>query len=277
MRSMRSKKNIYNRINTLTGTHRQIMRSKMRSTARRCVPKNFSLDKATTPYRIINASPVILSTGRASPRWVPYTASRNRHHVDEESRLDTLKLCKPSIPVYHADVRVWEVNNKNTGEPIGLWYFDPYARVGKRSGAWMNSHRDQQKIKGNVLPIVSNNCNFIKGNSDEPVLISWDDATTFDFYRCQLTFRLISGAAVAQVKQVFEYVAEQVVVTEVSSTKSAETPPSRPVNKEIHPSVLKVWAVQNTMLATARATDPGWPGKARAALSAITVFMAASS
>lgn len=105
MRSMRSKKNIYNRINTLTGTHRQIMRSKMRSTARRCVPKNFSLDKATTPYRIINASPVILSTGRASPRWVPYTASRNRHHVDEESRLDTLKLCKPSIPVYHADGR----------------------------------------------------------------------------------------------------------------------------------------------------------------------------
>lgn len=82
------------------------------------------------------------------------------------------------ISVYHDDVRVWEVNNKNTGVAIGLWYFDPYARVGKRSGAWMNSHRDQQKINGNVLPIVSNNCNFIKGNSDEPVLISWDDATT---------------------------------------------------------------------------------------------------
>jgi len=82
------------------------------------------------------------------------------------------------VPVYHQDVRVWEVNNKNTGKVIGLWYFDPYARTGKRSGAWMNSHRDQQKIKENVLPIVSNNCNFIKGNADEPVLISWDDATT---------------------------------------------------------------------------------------------------
>ncbi|HEU0126852.1 MAG TPA: M3 family metallopeptidase, partial [Flavobacterium sp.] len=70
------------------------------------------------------------------------------------------------VPVYHSDVRVWEVNNKNTGAIIGLWYFDPYARVGKRSGAWMNSHRDQQKIKENVLPIVSNNCNFIKGNSN---------------------------------------------------------------------------------------------------------------
>ncbi|MBF4467170.1 M3 family metallopeptidase [Flavobacterium sp. LC2016-12] len=82
------------------------------------------------------------------------------------------------VPVYHPDVRVWEVNNKGTGNPIGLWYFDPYARQGKRSGAWMNSHRKQQKIKANVLPIVSNNCNFIKGAADEPVLISWDDATT---------------------------------------------------------------------------------------------------
>lgn len=105
----------------------------------------------------------------------------------------------------------------------------------------------------------------------------WDDATTFDFYRCQLTFRLISGAAVAQVKQVFEYVAEQVVVTEVSSTKSAEAPLSRPGNKEVHPSVLKVWAVQNTMLATARATDPGWLGKARAALSAIEALSKAAA
>lgn len=110
------------------------------------------------------------------------------------------------VPVYHADVRVWEVNNKNTGEPIGLWYFDPYARVGKRSGAWMNSHRDQQKIKGNVLPIVSNNCNFIKGNSDEPVLISWDDATTLfhEFGHAlhglcsNVTYPSLSGTSVAR-------------------------------------------------------------------------------
>jgi peptidyl-dipeptidase Dcp len=82
------------------------------------------------------------------------------------------------VPVYHPDVRVWEVNNSTTGNPVGLWYFDPYARQGKRSGAWMNSHRKQQKIEENVLPIVSNNCNFIKGAADEPVLISWDDAKT---------------------------------------------------------------------------------------------------
>lgn len=110
------------------------------------------------------------------------------------------------VPVYHPDVRVWEVNNKDTGKLIGLWYFDPYARVGKRSGAWMNSHRDQQKIKQNVLPIVSNNCNFIKGNSDDPVLISWDDATTLfhEFGHAlhglcsNVTYPSLSGTSVAR-------------------------------------------------------------------------------
>lgn len=110
------------------------------------------------------------------------------------------------VPVYHADVRVWEVNNKTTGESIGLWYFDPYARVGKRSGAWMNSHRDQQKINGKVLPIVSNNCNFIKGNSNEPILISWDDATTLfhEFGHAlhglcsNVTYPSLSGTSVAR-------------------------------------------------------------------------------
>ncbi|UUF16150.1 MULTISPECIES: M3 family metallopeptidase [Flavobacterium] len=110
------------------------------------------------------------------------------------------------VPVYHPDVRVWEVNNKDTGKLIGLWYFDPYARVGKRSGAWMNSHRDQQKIKQKVLPIVSNNCNFIKGNSDDPVLISWDDATTLfhEFGHAlhglcsNVTYPSLSGTSVAR-------------------------------------------------------------------------------
>lgn len=83
-----------------------------------------------------------------------------------------------NVPVYHSDVRVWEVSNKVTGKLIGLWYFDPYARVGKRSGAWMNSLREQQKLDGDVLTIVSNNCNFIKGAENEPILISWDDAST---------------------------------------------------------------------------------------------------
>lgn len=110
-----------------------------------------------------------------------------------------------TIPVFHSDVRIWEVSNKLTGKIIGLWYFDPYARSGKRSGAWMSSYRDQQKLS-NVLPIVSNNCNFIKGNVNEPVLISWDDATTLfhEFGHAlhglcsNVTYPGLSGTAVAR-------------------------------------------------------------------------------
>ncbi|MBB4800248.1 peptidyl-dipeptidase Dcp [Flavobacterium nitrogenifigens] len=83
-----------------------------------------------------------------------------------------------NVPVYHPDVRVWEVSNKVTGKTVGLWYFDPYARAGKRSGAWMNAYRNQQRLEGDVLTIVSNNCNFVKGAPGEPILISWEDAST---------------------------------------------------------------------------------------------------
>jgi peptidyl-dipeptidase Dcp len=71
---------------------------------------------------------------------------------------------------------VYEV--RRGGKRVGLWYFDPYARAGKSSGAWMNEYRTQEKFKGDVTPIVSNNSNFIKGKPGEPVLISWDDAST---------------------------------------------------------------------------------------------------
>ncbi len=82
-----------------------------------------------------------------------------------------------NVPVYHPDIKVWEVKDKTTGKHIGLWYFDAYAREGKRSGAWMNAYRNQQKLE-NVTTIVSNNSNFVKGKPGEPVLISWDDANT---------------------------------------------------------------------------------------------------
>jgi peptidyl-dipeptidase Dcp len=82
------------------------------------------------------------------------------------------------VPVYHPDVRVWQVKDKASGAPVGLWYFDPYARPGKRSGAWMNAYRAQEKFHGDVTTIVSNNANFVKGKPGEPVLISWTDAET---------------------------------------------------------------------------------------------------
>ena len=83
-----------------------------------------------------------------------------------------------NVPVYHPDVRVWEVTDATSGRHVGLWFFDPYARPGKRSGAWMNAYRRQEKFEQPVTTIVSNNSNFVKGNPGQPVLISWDDATT---------------------------------------------------------------------------------------------------
>ena len=83
-----------------------------------------------------------------------------------------------NVPVYHPDVRVWEVTDKTTRRHVGLWYFDPYARPGKRSGAWMNAYRNQERMTGEITTIVSNNSNFVKGKPGEPVLISWDDAET---------------------------------------------------------------------------------------------------
>jgi len=80
------------------------------------------------------------------------------------------------LPVVVPDITVYEV--RRGGKQIGLWYFDPYARDGKSSGAWMNEYRTQEKFRGDVTPIVSNNANFVKGAPGEPVLISWDDATT---------------------------------------------------------------------------------------------------
>ncbi|HEV8702093.1 MAG TPA: M3 family metallopeptidase [Candidatus Polarisedimenticolia bacterium] len=81
------------------------------------------------------------------------------------------------VPIAHPDIRVWEVTDA-AGKHVGLWYFDPYARPGKRSGAWMNAYRNQSKFDGVVTTIVSNNANFVKGKPGEPVLISWDDAST---------------------------------------------------------------------------------------------------
>src|SRR5690606_6284190 len=46
-----------------------------------------------------------------------------------------------SVPVFHEDVRVWEVTDRATGAHVGLWYLDPFARPGKRSGAWATTYR----------------------------------------------------------------------------------------------------------------------------------------
>ncbi len=80
------------------------------------------------------------------------------------------------LPVFDPEMSVYEV--KRGGEHVGLWYFDPYARPGKQSGAWMNAYREQQKVDGDISTIVSNNSNFIKGAKGQDATLSWDDART---------------------------------------------------------------------------------------------------
>lgn len=84
-----------------------------------------------------------------------------------------------TVPVFHADVKVWEVTDKDSGKPIGLWYLDPFSREGKRSGAWATTYRSSTSFEGQTNVLASNNSNFIKPAPGEAVLVSWDDATTF--------------------------------------------------------------------------------------------------
>lgn len=109
------------------------------------------------------------------------------------------------LPVFHEDVTTYEV--LKGGQVIGLFYFDPYARKGKRSGAWMNAYRTQSNVDGKaVRPIVSNNSNFIKAAPGEPILISWDDASTLfhEFGHAihglssNVTYASLAGTAVAR-------------------------------------------------------------------------------
>src|SRR5271168_3318767 len=84
---------------------------------------------------------------------------------------------RKDVPVWHPDVRVWEVRDR-TGKHQALFYGDYFARSSKRSGAWMTSLRDQQKLDGEVTPLIINVCNFVKGAGGEPSLLSPDDART---------------------------------------------------------------------------------------------------
>jgi peptidyl-dipeptidase Dcp len=113
---------------------------------------------------------------------------------------------RSDVPVYHADVRVWEVVRENA--VIGLFYGDYFARPGKQGGAWMSSFRDQERVNAkkeneSVLPIIINNCNFSKS---DPCLLSFDDAVTLfhEFGHAlhgllsQVRFPRLSGTNVAR-------------------------------------------------------------------------------
>lgn len=84
---------------------------------------------------------------------------------------------RKDIPVYHPDVRVWEVKGRD-GQHVGLFYGDFYAREGKNGGAWMSSLRRQSTLEGPVTPQVTNNLNYNKPPAGQKTLLSYDDAET---------------------------------------------------------------------------------------------------
>ncbi len=110
----------------------------------------------------------------------PYFVLENIQQAafDTATRLFGLTfVARPDLPVYHPDVRAYEVHDtaRDPDAPIGIFLADHYARPDKRSGAWMSSYRDQETLDGAVTPIIVNNNNFARA---EPTLLSFDDAET---------------------------------------------------------------------------------------------------
>jgi peptidyl-dipeptidase Dcp len=90
------------------------------------------------------------------------------------NKLFGLTFAPVDVPVWHPDVRSWEVRGADGGH-VGIFLGDYFARPSKQSGGWMGTLRDQEKLRGDVRPIVLNVMNFNKG---EPTLLSFDDART---------------------------------------------------------------------------------------------------
>lgn len=97
---------------------------------------------------------------------------------DTAKRLFGLSFAeRTDLPRYHPGVCAWEVSDK-AGQHVGIFLGDYFARPSKRSGAWMSVFRGQQKLRGEIRPIVVNVMNFSRGAEGEPALLSMDDART---------------------------------------------------------------------------------------------------
>ncbi len=118
-------------------------------------------------------------------------------------RLFGLTFTPAEVPLYHPDARAWEVTDAS-GAHVGLFIGDYFARASKHSGAWMTSLRDQEKLAGNIRPVILNVCNFSKPAAGEPALLSFEDARTLfhEFGHAlhgllsDVTYPLLAGTAV---------------------------------------------------------------------------------
>ena len=118
-------------------------------------------------------------------------------------RLFGLTFTSADLPLHHPDARAWDVTDAK-GKHVALFIGDYFARSSKHSGAWMTSLRDQEKLAGDIRPIVLNICNFSKPSAGEPALLSFDDARTLfhEFGHAlhgmlsNVTYPLLAGTAV---------------------------------------------------------------------------------
>lgn len=83
---------------------------------------------------------------------------------------------RTDIPVYHPDVRVWEIFDHN-GMGMALFYGDFFARDSKSGGAWMGNFVEQSTLLG-TKPVIYNVCNYQKPANGQTALLSWDDVIT---------------------------------------------------------------------------------------------------
>ena len=93
------------------------------------------------------------------------------------STLFGIEVRPSSAPVWHQDVRFFDIHKD--GQLVGSFYFDLYARDGKRSGAWMDDARGRRSKSGQVqTPIAYLTCNFTRPVGDKPALFTHDEVIT---------------------------------------------------------------------------------------------------
>ena len=81
------------------------------------------------------------------------------------------------LTLQHQDARAFDVKDQS-GNHVALFVADDFARASKRSGAWMSAFRSQQKLDGDIRPIVVNTLNVAKPGAGKPALLSLDEART---------------------------------------------------------------------------------------------------
>jgi peptidyl-dipeptidase Dcp len=162
-------------------------------------------------------------------------------------RLFGLAFTPVDVPLHHPDARAFEVTDAG-GNHVGLFIGDYFARPSKHSGAWMNSLRDQERLRGEISPVILNICNFSKPEAGEPALLSFDDARTLfhEFGHAlhgllsNVTYPLLAGTAVPGdfvelPSQLFEHWLE---VPEILQTYARHAKTGEPMPKALLDKIL---------------------------------------